>query len=57
MKKREENHGKSLQFKQLNSIIAHAAALMLTGVPPVVCESVLDEVYCSLKKSIDRIRM
>ncbi len=57
MKKREENHGKSLQFKQLNSIIAHAAALMLTGVPPVVCESVLDEVYCSLKKSIERIRM
>ena len=48
---------KRLKFKQLNSILAYAAALMLTGVPAVVCESVLDEVYCSVRKSIERIKV
>jgi len=44
-----------IKAKELNSVIAYAASLMLTGVPPVVCESVLTEVFSSLKKSIDSI--
>jgi len=47
--------GKRLQFKQLNSVLACAASLVLTGVPPVVCESVLDEVVHSFRKSIVRM--
>lgn len=44
-------------MKELNRIMACAAALMLTGVPAVVCESVLDEFYCSVRKSIERIKV
>jgi len=44
-----------IKTKELNSVIAYAASLMLTGVPPVVCESVLMEVFSSVKKSIDSI--
>lgn len=44
-------------MKELNRIMACAAALMLTGVPAVVCESVLDEFYCSVCKSIERIKV
>jgi hypothetical protein len=36
----------------LNKIIAHAASLMLTGVPPEVCESVITGVFCSVKRSL-----
>lgn len=43
--------------KELNSMIAQAAALMLTGIPAVVCETVLDEFYCSLRKGIERVWM
>lgn len=57
MKKRGLVREKSVRIKQLNSIMAYAAALMLAGVPPVICESVLDEVYCSVKKSIVRIKL
>ncbi len=42
-------------MRQINSFIACAASLVLTGVPPLVCESVLDEVVCSVRKSIVRI--
>ena len=42
-----------IKASQLNSVIAYAASLMLTGVPAVVCESVLMEVFSSVKKSID----
>jgi hypothetical protein len=44
-------------MKDINRLMACAAALMLTGVPAVVCESVLDEVYCSVRKSIERIKL
>lgn len=44
-----------LKGARLNSVLAYAASLMLTGVPPTVCECVLMEVYCSVKKSIDSI--
>lgn len=56
MKARAGNGEKRYRLKGLNSILAHAAALMLTGIPAVVCESVLDEFYCSVKKSVERIR-
>jgi len=57
MKQSAGNSGKRFRFKELNSILAYAAALMLTGVPAVVCETVLDEFYCSVKKSIERIKV
>jgi len=41
-----------LQATGLSSVLAYAASLMLTGVPPAVCESVITEVYSSVKKSI-----
>lgn len=56
MKTGRGNSEKRFRLKGLNSILAHAAALMLTGVPAVVCESVLDEFYCSVRKSIERIK-
>jgi hypothetical protein len=46
--------GKRLPFRKLHSVLACAASLMLTGVPPAVCESVLDEMYCTVRKSIER---
>jgi hypothetical protein len=47
----------ALQIKapELSSVLAYAASFMLTGVPPVVCESILNEVYSSVKKSISSI--
>jgi hypothetical protein len=57
MKKCGESRGRKLELKRLNSILACAASLVLTGVPPIVCESVLDEVYCSVLKSIERIKI
>lgn len=56
MRLKRGNNSRQFRVKELNSILAYAAALMLTGVPPLVCESVLDEFYCSVKKSIERIK-
>lgn len=44
-----------IKVKEVHSVIAYAASLMLTGVPPAVCESVLEELYCSVKKSLHTI--
>jgi hypothetical protein len=44
-----------IKAPELSSVLAYAASFMLTGVPPVVCESVLNEVYNSVKKSIASI--
>jgi hypothetical protein len=44
-----------LKAPELSSVLAYAASMMLTGVPPVVCESVITEVYSSVKKSISSI--
>ena len=43
-----------IQFRKrdLNEAIALVASFILTGVPPIVCESVLDEVVTSIKKKI-----
>lgn len=57
MKARGQYNKGRFRVKELNSILACAAALMLTGVPAVVCESVLDEFYSSVRKSIERIRV
>lgn len=50
---------KRLRFKiqQVNArqVLAYAASLMLTTVPPAVCESALSEVYSSVKKSLSGI--
>jgi hypothetical protein len=43
------------KVQEVNSMIAYAASLMLTGVPPAVCESVLTGFYCTVKKSIGTI--
>ncbi|WP_172623216.1 hypothetical protein [Flavisolibacter ginsenosidimutans] len=57
MKRRMENTRRRIKIKEVNSILAHAAALMLTGVPPVVCETVLDEFYSSVRKSFERMKV
>lgn len=57
MRKREGTYRAKIRWSGINSILAHAAALMLTGVPAVVCETVLDEVVTSVKKSIERIKV
>jgi hypothetical protein len=44
-----------LKVPELSSVLACAASLMLTGIPPAVCESVITEVYTSVKKSISTI--
>jgi phage-related protein len=44
-----------LKAPEISSMLAYAASLMLTGVPPAVCESVITEVYSSVKKSISSI--
>ena len=44
-----------IKAPELSSVLAYAASLMLTGVPPLVCESVITEVYSSVKKSISSI--
>jgi hypothetical protein len=46
---------KSIKGAELNTVIAYAASFMLSGVPPLVCESVLTELYSSVKKSIGSI--
>ena len=57
MKKRQVNNRGLFRIREFNRIMACAAALMLTGVPAVVCETVLDEFYCSVRKSIERIKV
>jgi hypothetical protein len=44
-----------LKAPELSSVLAYAASMMLTGVPPFVCESVITEVYSSVIKSISSI--
>lgn len=56
MKHSAGNSGKRYRLREINRIMAYAAAMMLTGVPAVVCETVLDEFYCSVRKSIERIK-
>jgi len=53
MKKTERSRLYRFKAKELNSVIAYAASLMLTGVTPAVCESVLTEFYCSVRKSLN----
>ena len=55
MIKRERSRQYRFKAQELNSVIAYAASLMLTGVPPAVCESVLAEFYCSVRKSLHTI--
>lgn len=57
MKREEGSRRVRFRMKELNSFLACAAALVLTGVPPLVCESVLDGFYCSVRKSIERIKV
>lgn len=44
-----------IKAPEISSVLAYAASLMLTGVPPAVFESVITEVYVSVKKSISSI--
>ncbi|MGZ3836921.1 MAG: hypothetical protein ACXVMS_07020 [Flavisolibacter sp.] len=41
--------------KGVHVLLAYAASLMLSGIPPEVCESTLTEVYCSVKKSLSSL--
>lgn len=42
-------------MKEVNSVIAYAASMVLTGVPPLVCESVLDGFYGAVRKSLAKM--
>jgi hypothetical protein len=55
--RKTKNHFTLHRWKtpEFSSVLAYAASLMLTGVPPAVCESVINEVYISVKKSISSI--
>jgi hypothetical protein len=44
-----------IKKKELGSVLAYATSFMLNGLPPAVCETVLTEVYSSVKKSISSI--
>jgi hypothetical protein len=41
-----------IKVQEVNSVLALAASFMLTGVPPEVCESVISDLYVSVKKSL-----
>jgi hypothetical protein len=45
----------SFKAKEVNTVLAYAASLMLTGIPPMVCESAINEVLCSVKKSLSTL--
>ena len=44
-----------LKAKEVNSVLAYAASLMLTGVPPIVCESAIQDLLSSVKKSLNSL--
>jgi len=44
-----------LKAPEISSVLAYAASFILSGIPPAVCESVISEVYSSVKKSISSI--
>lgn len=56
MKRREGEGRNPFGLKEVNSVIAYAASMVLTGVPPMVCESVLDGFYGAVRKSLGRIK-
>jgi hypothetical protein len=39
----------------INVCLGYLASMMLTGVPPVVCESVLNELLVSFKKTTGQL--
>ena len=45
---------RSLRSQNINAVIVFAASLM-AGVPPEVCESTINEVYCSVKRSLSHL--
>ena len=57
MKKKEEVRREWFRLREINSVLAYAASMVLTGVPPLVCESVLDEFYGAVRKSFERIKV
>jgi hypothetical protein len=52
MKKHYKFRLHHFKVKGMNTVLAYAASMMLSGIPPEVCESTISEVYCSVKKSI-----
>lgn len=46
---------RSLSIGGVHSLLAYAASLLLTGVPPEVCESTINEVVCSVKRSLSAL--
>ncbi|MGN6166355.1 MAG: hypothetical protein ACTHOF_17620 [Flavisolibacter sp.] len=44
-----------IDVRGVNTVLAYAASMMLTGIPPEVCETTINEVYCSVKKSISNL--
>ena len=55
MKRDDGKERQWLGTKDLNSILAYAASMMLTGVPPVVCDLLLEEVFGVMRESLGKI--
>ena len=43
---------RQVRKKDVNIMIAFAASFLLNGVPPIVCETVLEEVVTTIKKKM-----
>lgn len=43
---------RQLRKKDVNKVISLAVSFMLNGVPPIVCETVLEEVVTSIKRKV-----
>ncbi|MGZ5189726.1 MAG: hypothetical protein ACXWCZ_01835 [Flavisolibacter sp.] len=54
MKKRQKIN-LHINAKEVNSVLACAASLLLTGIPPIVCESIITGVVGSFKRSIKAV--
>ncbi|MDQ6609510.1 MAG: hypothetical protein M3Y85_06795 [Bacteroidota bacterium] len=55
MKRIEKLARQRFNIKELNSVLAYAASLVLSGISPAVCESVIEEFYSSVRKSVHKI--
>lgn len=46
-----------INFRSVNALLGYIASLMLCGVSPMVCESVIDNFCQSVKKSTSNLLM
>jgi hypothetical protein len=44
-----------LNRKTVNAVVGYMVSMTVTGVSPIVCQSLLDNFYVSFKKTTDQI--